>query len=158
MRIFVALPLRRWQFSGPAAGFASWNATYAQSYPQPENPVSARLSGGSRGGFDTLVKLSIARVVLDLPLAKSFDFLAQDATADDVGRLVIVLKQSHQGGGHQKVVVKELGLDDYVATVKKYNSKNFFSNSYIFFFLNIELIRNLHFTYGEYMLIIIKQI
>ena len=36
------------------------------------------------------MKLSIARVVLDLPLAKSFDFLAQDATTDDVGRLVIV--------------------------------------------------------------------
>ena len=37
-----------------------------------------------------LVKLLIAQVVLDLPLANSFDFLAPDLTADDVGRLVVV--------------------------------------------------------------------
>ena len=50
----------------------------------------ARLSGCSRGDDGTLVKLSIVHVVLDVPLAKHFDFLGSDVTVDDVGRIVIV--------------------------------------------------------------------
>ena len=50
----------------------------------------ARLSGRSRGGGSAIVKASIVHVVLDLPLAKHFDFLCADATSDDLGRLVIV--------------------------------------------------------------------
>ena len=50
----------------------------------------ARLSGCPRGDGSAAVKLSIVQVVLDLPLAKHFDFLGVGVTIDDVGRLVVV--------------------------------------------------------------------
>lgn len=50
----------------------------------------ARLSGRSRGSSSRTVKSPIAHVVLDLPLAKHFDFLGANTTPDDVGRLAIV--------------------------------------------------------------------
>ncbi len=51
--------------------------TYEQSYPQP----AARSQGAD---------LKIARVVLDVPLAREFDYLAGDAEASDIGRRVTV--------------------------------------------------------------------
>ena len=50
----------------------------------------ARLSECLRGEDGANVSSPIAHVVLDVPLAKRFDFLGPDVTAADVGRLVVV--------------------------------------------------------------------
>ncbi len=50
----------------------------------------ARLSGGALGGICEPVSAPIIVVALDLPLDKTFDFLGQDETVDDIGRIVIV--------------------------------------------------------------------
>ena len=63
-----------------------------------------RLSAYFQGGGGAIVSALIAHVVLDLPLAKHFDFSAPDATADDVGRIVIV------PFGNRKLVGVIIGL------------------------------------------------